>query len=95
MSYRFEAELWEYQGESPWVFVTVPSHLADEIERSQTDRKPFGSIRVAVVTGDVHWQTSLFPDGDSNTYVLPVKKQVRVDAGIDIGDSATFDITPM
>ena len=91
--FRFEAELWEYQGEAPWVFVTVPLDMADDIEKARTVKKPFGSIRVAVSTGGIDWETSLFPDGEEGTYVLPVKKQVRTAVGLDIGDSAVFEIT--
>jgi hypothetical protein len=30
-TYQFEAELWEYDGAGSWVFVSLPTDIADEI----------------------------------------------------------------
>jgi len=77
-SYAFQAELWLYQGEAGWHFLTLPAEVADQIaEISPAARKAFGSVKVtAEVKGHV-WQTSLFPDSKSASYLLPVKKAVR------------------
>lgn len=91
----FEGELWEYEGEAAWVFVTLPEDKADKIKARLTKRKPFGSVKVRVRTDDVEWETSLFPEGQRDTYVLPVKKQVRHQARIDIGDTALFSVEPI
>lgn len=93
MPFEFEAELWEYQGEAPWVFVTLPTELASEIKAGIQVGKPFGSVRVKVTTGSSTWTTSLFPDGDVGTYVLPVKRDVRRSEALDIGDHASFRLT--
>lgn len=78
MTYRFRAELWEYQGPNPWYFVTLPFDQADEIdELTTTTQRGFGSVRVEVTVGSTTWRTSIFPDSKAKSYVLPVKKQVR------------------
>ncbi len=73
---RFEAKLWKYDGDAPWHFVTVPVELADDIEAA-TEPKPFGSVRVRARIGVTTWETSLFPDKRSGSYVLPVKRSIR------------------
>lgn len=91
MDREFSAELWEYEGEAPWVFVTLPTEIADEIE-DQAPRRGFGSVKVNVTCGDSRWSTSLFPDKKSGSFVLPLKKEVRVAEGLSPGDRATFRI---
>lgn len=90
MKVEFEAELWEHQGPDPWVFVTVPTDVAEQINESGAPRSAFGSIRVAVEMGKSRWHTSLFPDRESGSYVLPIKREVRRDEALSIGDTALF-----
>ncbi len=85
--YRFDAELWRYQGDAAWYFVTLPHDISDEIaELTEPDRRGFGSVRVTVTIGRTTWQTSLFPDTKAGAYVLPIKRAVRVAESIDDGD---------
>jgi hypothetical protein len=72
----FTAPLWQWEGEGGWHFVTLPADLAEEI-RDRVPHRGFGSVRVTVHVGESRWQTSLFPDTKSKSYVLPVKQQVR------------------
>ena len=89
----FDAELWQYEGDGGWHFVTLPVDLADEV-REQVPRRPgFGSVRVSAVVGDTRWQTSLFPEAASRSYVLPVKQQVRRANDLLPGDRVTVRIT--
>lgn len=96
MKLEFEAELWEYQGEDPWVFVTVPEDLATEIRESGAQRSPFGSIKTSVGVGNSRWETSLFPDRESGSFVLPIKKEIRRAQGLSVGDTArvTIELAP-
>ncbi|MFD3403585.1 DUF1905 domain-containing protein [Kribbella sp. NPDC058693] len=77
-TYRFSAPLWQHPGEGSWYFVAVPEQISDDIaDLTEGRRKGFGSVRVSVTVGGSTWQTSLFPS-KSGSYVLPVKKLVRV-----------------
>ena len=88
--YEFEGTLWEYQGESPWVFVTLPQELADEIDDAVENPGGFGSVKVEVTSGQSVWSTSLFPDKSSGSFVLPVKKEIRTAERLSPGDDAVF-----
>lgn len=86
-TFDFVAPLWLYPGEGGWRFVTVPAEIAEEItDLSAGSRRGFGSVKVAVTVGETSWQTSVFPDGASGTYLLPVKKSVRTAEGLEDGD---------
>lgn len=92
MTYRFTSELWRYQGEAAWYFVTVPGDVSDDIEARTTDiRRGFGSVKVRVTVGGSTWSTSVFPDTKRQAYVLPVKKAVRTAERVDDGDA--LDVT--
>ncbi len=74
----FSGELWKYGGDSSWWFICLPVEDAEDIERFCSHRKRnFGSIRVNVTIGETSWQTSLFRDTKSNSYLLPVKAAIR------------------
>ena len=53
---------------------------------SYSFRKGFGSIKVTAEIAGHMWQTSVFPDSKSGSYLLPVKKSVRAAARISAGD---------
>ena len=85
--HRFTAELWPYEGEAAWWFLTVPVDVSDDLrERTEGLRRGFGSVRVQVTIGGTSWSTSVFPDSKQGTYVLPVKKAVRVREELEEGD---------
>lgn len=86
---RFTAEVWRYPGNAAWHFVTLPSECAEEI-RARTDgmRRGFGSVRVRVTIGGSTWDTSVFPDKATGSFVLPVKKAVRRSELLEDGDPA-------
>jgi hypothetical protein len=86
-SYSFVAELWLYPGEAGWHVLTLPADIADDIhERGAGSNKAFGSIKVTVEIAGHSWQTSLFRDTKSGSYLLPVKKDARDKAKISAGD---------
>lgn len=91
MVLRFEGVLWEYEGEAPWVFVTMPVEDATMIRETVPPKSGFGSIRVEVTLGETTWKTSIFPDRDSGSYVLPVKRMVREAEGVEPGDSVKVE----
>jgi hypothetical protein len=86
--FSFEAEVWEHDGPAAWHFVSLPEPVADDIEAEFGHRaKGFGSLRVDVAVGSTRWSTSIFPDSKRGTYVLPLKKSVRIAEGLISGTS--------
>ncbi len=85
---EFEAPLWQHaMGEAGWYFLTLPDDVAQEVRDLDTEpRKGFGSIRVRVTVEPTTWDTSVFPDKDSGSFVLPVKAAVRKAAGLEAGE---------
>ncbi|WP_227997545.1 DUF1905 domain-containing protein [Nocardia australiensis] len=91
--YSFTARMWEHTGQGSWHFVDLPEGIADEIEEMYRHRAGgFGAVRVEVTIGGSRWSTSLFPDKSRSTYVLPVKKPVRMAEDLIAGSSARIEL---
>ena len=94
----FTAELWRWTAREEsadagaWSFVTLPLDLAEEVRERAGEPRGFGSVRVRVRVGTTTWDTSVFPDAASGSYVLPVKKSVRSAAGVTEGDLLTVTL---
>jgi hypothetical protein len=87
----FTSLLWIWRGEAAgrWFFVTVPEEQSAEIKvHGFESPRGFGSVRVEARVGLVIWRTSVFPL-NSGGYVLPIKAEVRKQAGIGAGDEVT------
>jgi hypothetical protein len=91
--FSFVAEVWEHEGPAAWHFVSLPEAMADEIEATYGHLAGgFGSLRVEVTVGKTRWSTSVFPDRKRGTYVLPVKRSVRVTEQLLAGGPATVSL---
>jgi hypothetical protein len=76
--FEFKAKLWMWQGPASWHFLTLPKTLASQLRFFHSpSMRGFGSIKVEVVIGSSTWRTSIFPSKRNNSYVLPVKADVR------------------
>jgi hypothetical protein len=90
----FDAQLWLWDARKTqsWTFVTLPAGESEEIrDLAGGLRRGFGSVRVRATIGGSTWTTSIFPDSQAS-YVLPVKRPVRVAEGLDVGDVATVTV---
>lgn len=94
-SYRTRAKLWRYPGSKvSWHFITLPRKLADEIRVVDAGpaRRGFGSLRVQATIGGSTWRTSIFASTREQSYVLPVKLQVRKAEGLKVGKMVALQI---
>ncbi len=85
---RFTADLWRWEAQEGWFFVTVPVEESARIRERPRPPRGFGSVRVRVTIGRSTWSTSVFPDATRGAYVLPVKKSVRRAEDLGEGDPA-------
>ncbi len=79
MRYVWSSTVWKYNGEkAAWHFVGLPHDVAAVIKK-KTENKAcsFGSVPVVATIGNTSWQTSIFPDRRSESFLLPVKAAVR------------------
>lgn len=81
-----------------WRFARLPKKISAEIKELQIKevkkgkkRRGWGAVYARAKIGRSQWQTSVFPDRHSATYLLPLKKEIRYEEnlydGIDISVS--------
>lgn len=88
MHLEFASELFRWSARREDVYLLeIPEDLSAMIREIPRPTRGFGSVRVAAQIGDVVWATSIFPDAQRGTYVLPVKRAVRDAAVITDGDT--------
>ncbi len=93
-SFKLKSKVLVYQGMSAWRFLAIPLREGKEIKENYGKlAKGWGSLPVSVTIGTTVWDTSIFPDKKSGTYLLPLKAKVR--KAEDIADDAvvSFGLT--
>lgn len=89
---RSEVVLWP-GAQGAWYFAYVDKKQSEIIRKHYTGpRRGFGAVRVRVKIGKTVWETSIFPDKRSGTYILPLKAKVRRAEGIRAGDTVTLTL---
>jgi hypothetical protein len=76
-----------------WHFVTLPEDISEDIKQHFGGiKRGWGSIPVKVSIDSVQWETSIFPDKKLNSYLLPIKADVRKKANVAADDLITLQI---
>ena len=92
ITFKFEAEMIHWRGPAPFFFVPLPALDASKIKAlSSRLTYGWGVIPVTAEIGGARFQTSLFPKQE--TYLLPVKAEVRKKANITAGDVVAVEMT--
>src|SRR3989344_5661930 len=93
-TYRMRSEVWPYPGMAGWRFLTLPKKDGQEIrQKFGKQARGGGSLPVSVTIGNTTWNTSIFPDKKSGSYVLPLKAKIRKAEGISDHSRVTFTLT--
>ncbi len=93
LTLKFRSRLWLYPGPGGWHFITLPTRGVGRIRSlAKTGRPGWGAVPVNATIGKSAWKTSIFPDRKSNSYLLPVKAEVRKREGIGDGDMISLTI---
>lgn len=89
--FETNARLWEYTGDGSWHFVSINKKLSSYIRNNYSFyKRGFGSLPVEVQMGDTIWKTSIFPDSKTKTYLLPIKKKVRINESLKKSNNVGF-----
>ncbi len=93
IKYAFTALPWQYSGQGAWIFVSLPQKMAKEIRQHfKREEKGWGQLKVTALTGETEWRTSIWFDTKANTYILPLKAEVRKKGKIAAGKKLKVQI---
>ncbi len=92
-TFQFTATVFIYpSAAAAWYFVSVPSKDAVMIKNTVPKQRGFGSVPVYVEIDGLVFKTALFPNKYAKSYILPLKKAIREQLGIVVGDSISVSI---
>lgn len=92
-NYSLKEKMWLYPGKAGWYFITIPSDVARDIDYFFSHQKRgWGSLRVKVDIAQTSWMTSIFPDKKTDSYLLPVKADVRKKENLKENDNVEFSL---
>lgn len=89
IKYRFSAKVWRYSstgGTGGWWIVRFPKELAKEIrENLKCLEEGWGRLKITAKIGDSQCQTAIRFDRKRDTYLLPLKAEIKKKEAIEIG----------
>ena len=92
VQFRFEADVIYWRGPSPFFFAPIPPLYAAQLRQvSKLVTYGWGMVPVEATIGGVVFHTSLYPKDE--TYLLPLKTDVRRKTNITAGDSISVEMT--
>ena len=83
IQYLFTATIWQYAGPGGWHFVSLPQELAEEIrDILKSEEEGWGRLKAVASIGNSEWKTAIWFDTKLNTYLLPLKADIRKKEGL-------------
>jgi len=88
----FETRVFYWRGPSPFFFAPIPAERVEEVKRvARAVSYGWGMIPVEARIGEIGFKTSLYPKDE--TYLLPLRVDVRRRANVTAGDVIAVDLT--
>lgn len=94
-TYRLSSKVIVWPGEQgAWHMMHVDAKKSAQIRKAHgAVKRGFGSIPVTAKIGKTSWDTSIFYENRSKTYILPLKLKIRQVEGLSEGDSVSYTLT--
>lgn len=93
IKYEFIKDIWRYDGAAGWYFISLPSDASIEIRSMlKKQEEGWGRLQAMAKIGNSEWKTAIWFDTKLNTYLLPIKAEIRKKEKLDAGKSISVSI---
>lgn len=93
IKYNFIAKPWKYNGPNGWTFISLPKSISKEIrDNFKCEEEGWGRLKVTAKIGKTVWKTAIWFDTKMNTYLLPLKSEVRKKENIEFEKNVTINL---
>lgn len=76
--YKFSAKVWQHAPPAGWYFVSLPESISIEIRKAfRSEEEGWGRLKATAEIGKSQWKTAIWFDTKRNTYLLPLKADIR------------------
>lgn len=94
IKYEFLGKLWKDQSSAGWFFISIPKNISKEIrENLQWQEEGWGRMKASAFIKEIKWDTAIWFDTKMNTYLLPVKSEIRKKACLKSDDEIIVNIS--
>ncbi|CAL2058504.1 DUF1905 domain-containing protein [Tenacibaculum sp. 190524A05c] len=78
ITYTFSGKLWRHSPNGGWYFVSLPKDISKEIRtQNQWMEEGWGRLKATAEILNLQWNTSIWFDTKIETYLLPIKADIR------------------
>ena len=89
MEYEFSAKAYF----DAWVFVSLPKEISAEIRNNfKWLEEGWGRLKVTATLGTSKWQTAIWFDTKQDTYLLPIKANIRKQENVILGEDIKISV---
>ena len=94
ITYKFTAPVWKHYATGGWYFVSLPTEFSEEIRKNMKwQEEGWGRMKTTAKIRETLWDTAIWYDTKLNTYILPLKSDIRKKEKIEIGNILDVEIT--
>jgi hypothetical protein len=94
IKYQFKSEPWNHSLAGSWVFVSLPLKISKEIRTYlKNEEQRWGRMKAKAQIGRSEWETAIWFDTKANTYILPLKSEIRKKENVVVGKKITVTVT--
>lgn len=85
IKYEFTATVWQHSAPGGWYFVSLQEEMSKEIRSLlQSEEEGWGRLKANAQIGNTNWQTAIWFDSKKETYLLPLKAEIRKKETIEV-----------
>ncbi len=94
IKYEFSGKMWKSGEQGAWHFITLPKEISKEIrEHLKWQEEGWGRMKAIASINDIEWDTAIWFDKKADTYLLPVKADIRKRANLALNQSIDVRIS--
>ncbi len=84
--------MWKHGSPGGWYFVSLPKFVSKEIrENLKWQEAGWGRMKTLAQIGELSWETAIWFDTKMDTYILPIKAEIRIKTNLAINKN--FEMT--
>jgi hypothetical protein len=93
IKYEFSSKVWKHSSIKSWYFVSLPIKITKEIrETLRWQEEGWGRMKATVQIGNSTWETAIWFDTKHETYLLPLKSEIRKTEKIEVNNQFKIHI---
>lgn len=93
ITYAFSSTVWQHAATGGWYFVSLPKAISAEIRQHlKWQEEGWGRIKAEAKIRKSQWQTAIWFDSKHQTYLLPIKAEIRKKESIEKDQSIRVQV---